>query len=175
MTGIVPRKAVAEIQRALGAGEEIQLAITDNQFVLQMPNFVMTARLIEGQFPNYEAVIPKGHPGKLALSRPALTAALRRVAVMAEERNKPVKLSLTPASLKLSASSSELGEAEEALSVDYAGEEVSIAFNSRYILDALSPMEDDAVVLEFKDALSPGVIKSAEDDGYRCVIMPMRI
>src|SRR5207247_3146131 len=73
VTGIVPRKAVAEIQRALGAGEEIQLAITDNQFVLQMPNFVMTARLIAGQFTNYEAVLPKGTPGQLALSRPALT------------------------------------------------------------------------------------------------------
>ena len=174
-TGIVPRKAISEIQRALGAGEEVQLALTDNQFVLQMPNFVMTARLIEGQFPNYEAVIPKGHPGKLSLSRPALIAALRRVSVMAEERNKPVKLTLTPASLKLSASSSELGEAEETLTVDYAGEEVTIAFNSRYVLEALSPMEEDAVVLEFKDPLSPGVLKSAEDDGYRCVIMPMRI
>ena len=174
-TGIVPRKAISEILRALGAGEEVQLAITENQFVLQMPNFVMTARLIEGQFPNYEAVIPKGHPGKLLLSRPALTSALRRVAVMAEERNKPVKLTLSPSSLKLTASSAELGEAEEALTVDYAGEEIAIAFNSRYILDALSPMEDDAVVFEFKDALSPGVIKSAEDDGYRCVIMPMRI
>jgi DNA polymerase-3 subunit beta len=175
VTGIVPRKAVSEILRALGAGEEVQLAITENQFVLQMPNFVMTARLIEGQFPNYEAVIPKGHPGKLALSRPAIMAALRRVAVMAEERNKPVKLTLTPAALKLTASSSELGEAEETLAVDYAGEEVAIAFNSRYILDALGPMEEDGVVFEFKDALSPGVVKSAEDDGYRCVIMPMRI
>jgi len=174
-TGIVPRKAVAEILRALGAGEEIQLAITENQFVLQMPNFVMTARLIEGQFPNYDAVIPKGHPGRLLLSRSALVAAVRRVAVMAEERNKPVKLSLAPASLKISASSSELGEAEESITVDYSGEEVAIAFNSRYILDALSPMEDDSVVFEFKDALSPGVIKSADDDGYRCVIMPMRI
>jgi DNA polymerase-3 subunit beta len=175
VTGIVPRKAVSEIQRALGAGEEVQIAITDNQFVLQMPNFVMTARLIEGQFPNYEAVIPKAHPGKLTLSRPALTSALRRVAVMAEERNKPVKLSLAPASLTLSASSAELGEAQESLSVDYAGEEVAIAFNSRYILDALAPMEDEAVVFEFKDALSPGVIKTAADDAYRCVIMPMRI
>jgi DNA polymerase-3 subunit beta len=174
-TGIVPRKAVSEIQRALGAGEEVQLAIAENQFVLQMPNFVMTARLIEGQFPNYEAVIPKGHPGKLTMSRSALIAALRRVSVMAEERNKPVRLTLTPASLKLSASSSELGEAEEALTVDYAGEEVTIAFNSRYVIEALSPMEDDGVVFEFKDALSPGVIKSPDRDTYRCVIMPMRI
>src|SRR5213080_1108941 len=92
MTGIVPRKAVIEIMRVLGAGEDVQVAITENQFVLQMPNFVMTARLIEGQFPNYEAVIPKNHPGKLVIARAALTSALRRVSVMAEERNKPVKL-----------------------------------------------------------------------------------
>ena len=68
-TGIVPRKAVTEIMRVLGASEEVQVAITENQFVLQMPNFVMTARLIDGQFPNYEAVIPKSHPGKLVAVR----------------------------------------------------------------------------------------------------------
>ncbi|MEK7714094.1 MAG: DNA polymerase III subunit beta, partial [candidate division NC10 bacterium] len=122
-TGIVPRKAVLEIMRVLGAGEDVQIAITQNQFVLQMPNFVMTARLIEGQFPNYDAVIPKGHPRKMVLARGALTAALRRVSVMAEERNKPVRFTLNPASLRLSASSQELGEAEEVLDVDYAGEE----------------------------------------------------
>src|SRR5256884_6727903 len=96
MSGIVPRKAVIEIMRVLGAGEDVQIAITENQFVLQMPSFVMTARLIEGQFPNYEAVIPKGHPGRLVVSRSAFAAALRRVAVMAEDRNKPVRLALTP-------------------------------------------------------------------------------
>ena len=90
-TGIVPRKAITEIMRVLGTSEEVEIALTENQFVLQMPNFMMTARLIEGQFPNYEAVIPKAHPGKLTISRATFTAALRRVAVMAEERNKPVK------------------------------------------------------------------------------------
>lgn len=175
VTGIVPRKAVAEVMRVLGSGEDVQIAITENQFVLQMSNFIMTARLIEGQFPNYEAVLPKGHPGRLQVPRSALQAALRRVAVIAEERNKPVKLTLTPASLKLSASSQELGDAEEGLDVDYGGEEVSIGFNSRYLLDAISPIEKDAVIFEFKDGLSSGVIKSVEDDGYCCVIMPMRI
>jgi DNA polymerase-3 subunit beta len=175
ITGIVPRKAISEIMRVLGAGEEVQLGITENQFVLQMPNFMMTARLIEGQFPNYEAVIPKAHPGKLVISRAALTSALRRVAVMAEERNKPVKLVLSPASLRLSASSQDLGEAEETLDIDYAGEEVTIGFNSRYLLDAMTPVEKDQVILEFKDGLSPGVIRSVEDEGYCCVIMPMRI
>ena len=175
VTGIVPRKAVAEIMRVLGGAEDVQLAITENQFVLQMPNFVMTARLIEGQFPNYDAVIPKAHPRRLVIARGMLTAALRRVAVMAEERNKPVKFTLAPASLRLSASSQDLGEAEEVLDVDYAGEEIVIGFNSRYVLDAIAAIEKDQVVLELKDALSPGVIKSIEDEGYCCVIMPMRI
>jgi DNA polymerase III subunit beta len=174
-TGIVPRKAITEIMRVLGTGEDVEIALTENQFVLQMPNFIMTARLIEGQFPNYEAVIPKAHPGKLVISRVALTSALRRVAVMAEERNKPVKFVLAPSALKLSASSQDLGEAEETLDVDYAGAEVTIGFNSRYLLDAISPIEKDQVIVEFKDGLSPGVIRSVEDEGYCCVIMPMRI
>jgi DNA polymerase-3 subunit beta len=175
VTGIVPRKAIAEIMRVLGAGEEVQLGITENQFVLQMPNFVMTARLIEGQFPNYEAVIPKGHPGKLVISRAAVAAALRRVSVMAEERNKPVKLVLAPAVLRITASSQDMGEAEETLDVDYAGEELAIGFNSKYMLDAIGPIEHEQIVLEFKDGLSPGVVRSPADEGYCCVIMPMRI
>ena len=85
---------VPEIARVLGAGEDVRLAITENQFLLEMPNFVMAARLIEGQFPNYEAVIPKEHPGRMTVGRAAIGAALRRVAVMAEDRNKPVKLTL---------------------------------------------------------------------------------
>jgi DNA polymerase-3 subunit beta len=174
-TGIVPRKAVTEIMRVLGAGEEVQIAITENQFVLQMPNFVMTARLIEGQFPNYDAVIPRTQPGRLTAPRSSLTAALRRVAVMAEERNKPVKLALSPGSLKMTASSQELGEAEEILEVEYAGEEMVIGFNSRYLLEAMAALDKDQVMFEIKDAQSPGVIKSVEDEGYCCVIMPMRI
>jgi DNA polymerase-3 subunit beta len=175
VTGIVPRKAIAEVMRVLGAGEQVQIGITENQFVLQMPNFVMTARLIEGQFPNYEAVIPKAHPGKLVISRGAIAAALRRVSVMAEERNKPVKIVLAPAVLRIMASSQDMGEAEETLDVDYAGEELAIGFNSRYLLDAIGPIENEQVVIEFKDSLSPGVVRSVSDDGYCCVIMPMRI
>src|SRR3989442_6905941 len=113
MTGIVPRKAIIEIMRVLGAGEDVQVAITENQFVLQMPNFVMTARLIEGQFPNYEAVVPKAHPGRLVVSRPAFAAAVRRVPVIAEEPDKALKLSLAPGSLPVTASSPGPREAEE--------------------------------------------------------------
>src|SRR2546428_2820041 len=175
MTGIVPRKAVIEIMRVLGAGEDVQVAITENQFVLQMPNFVMTARLIEGQFPNYEAVVPKAHPGRLVVSRPAFAAAVRRVAVMAEERNKPGKLSLAPASLRLTASSQDLGEAEEGLEGAYSGEELVIGFNSRYLLDAVAAVGRAPIVRELQGSLCPGVLKSVAEGGDGWVVMPLRI
>lgn len=174
-TGIVPRKAIQEVMRVLGGGEEVQVALVENQFILRMPNFLLVARLIEGQFPNYEQVVPKGHPCRLAVSRSALAAALRRVSVLSEERTKPVKLLLSPGSLKLSAHNPELGEAEESLAVDYSGEELAIGFNSRYVLDALGAVETDEVVAELKDGLSPGIIRSVEGEEYFCVIMPMRI
>lgn len=174
--GIVPRKAVQEVVRVLGVGEDVQVALVENQFILKMPNFLLVARLIEGQFPNYEQVVPKGHPCRLILSRTALTAALRRVSILAEERTKPVKLILSPGSLKLAAYNPELGEAEETLPLaDYMGGEMAIGFNSRYLLDALGALETEQVAVELKDGLSPGVFRSLEGEEYFCVIMPMRI
>lgn len=180
VSGIVPRKAVAEVMRVLGASEEVQIALTENQFILQMPNFLLTSRLIEGQFPNWEAVVPRSNPARLKVSRAGLTAALRRVSVLADERNRAVRLSLAPGVLTLSAQTQELGEAEEAVEVEYTGPEITIGFNWRYLLDALAPMESEEVLVELKDSLSPGVVKGAEevrteDDPYCCVIMPMRI
>jgi DNA polymerase III subunit beta len=95
--------------------------------------------------------------------------------VLSEERTRPVKFTLGSGALRLSAYHPDFGEAEESVDVDYAGEEVAIGFNSRYVLDALGAQNADQVVLEVKDALSPGVVKSLEDEGSLCVIMPMRI
>jgi DNA polymerase-3 subunit beta len=97
------------------------------------------------------------------------------VSVLSEERTKPTKFLLAPGVLKLSAYSPDFGEAEEQIEIEYAGEEMTIGFNSRYVLDALGAQGGDQVVLEVKDGLSPGVIKSLDDDGSLCVIMPMRI
>ena len=173
--GIVPRKAVQEVLRVLGVGEEVQVGLVENQFILKMPNFLLTARLIEGQFPSYEQVVPKGHPVRLVLSRSGLAAALRRVSVLSEERTKPVKLLLSEGALKLTAANPELGEAEETLPVDYPGAELVVGFNSRYVLDALNALETEQVMVELKDAVSPGVFRSIYGEGYFCVIMPMRM
>jgi DNA polymerase III subunit beta len=175
VSGIVPRKAVQEIARIVGSGEEVQVSVSDNQFVLQMPSTLLMARLIEGTFPNYEQVVPKAHPRRITLNRAALSAALRRVSVLSEERTKPVKLMLSPGTLKLAAYHPDFGEAEESLEVEYAGEEITIGFNSRYLLEALNAQAGEQVVLEMKDGMSPGVIRSFEEEGALCVIMPMRI
>jgi DNA polymerase-3 subunit beta len=175
MSGIVPRKAVQEVARIVGSGEEVEIAVSDNQFMIRMPNVLLLARLIEGTFPNYEQVVPRAHPHRVTLSRAALTAALRRVSVLSEERTKPVRFLLAPGQLKLTANSPDYGEAEEQMEAQFAGEEIAIGFNSRYVLDALNAQGGEEVLIELKDGLSPGVFKSFEDEGTLCVIMPMRI
>lgn len=174
-SGIVPRKAVQEVARIVGAGEVVEIALGDNQFMLRMPNVLLVARLIEGTFPNYEQVVPRAHPYRIPVSRSALTAALRRVSVLSEERTRPVKFFFAPGMLKLTAYSPDFGEAEEQLEVAYDGGEMVIGFNSRYVLDALGAQSAEQVMLEVKDGMSPGVLKSFEEDGSLCVIMPMRI
>ncbi len=175
VSGIVPRKAVQEVARIVGSGEDVQVAVGENQFALRLPNVLLLARLIEGTFPNYEQVVPRAHPYRVTASRAALTAALRRVSVLSEERTKPVKFLLAPQLLKLMAYNPDYGEAEEQLEVQYSGEEITIGFNSRYALDALGAETAEQVVIEVKDGLSPGVFKSFEEEGSLCVIMPMRI
>src|SRR5262245_8582589 len=175
MSGIVPRKAVQEVLRVVGSGEAVEVALGDNQFMLRMPNVMLIARLIEGTFPNYEQVVPKTHPHRLVLARSGLASAVRRVSVLSEERTKPTKFMLAPGMLKLTAYSPDFGEAEEQVEIQYTGEEMTIGFNSRYVLDALGAQEAEQIVLEVKDGLSPGVIKSVDDDGCLCVIMPMTI
>jgi len=154
---------------------QVEVAIGENQFMLRMPNVLLMARLIEGTFPNYEQVVPRAHPHRVTLSRAGLTSALRRVSVLSEERTKPVKFLLSPGMLKLTANSPDYGEAEEQMEAQFAGEEIAIGFNSRYVLDALGAQSGEQVLIEMKDGLSPGVFKSFEEDGTLCVIMPMRI
>jgi DNA polymerase-3 subunit beta len=174
LSGIVPRKAVHEMSRVLG-GDEVALAFRENHFFLRTPGFVLVSKLVEGQFPNYEQVLPRAHPWRLVVNREPLIAALRRVSVVADDRTRPVRLTVGPGTLRLTASSQELGEAEEVLAAEFGGEELTIGFNARYLLDALGPMEAEQVVVELKDGLSPGVFRGATEEGHVCVIMPMRI
>lgn len=174
-SGIVPRKAVQELSRVLGGSEVVAVSLRQHQFLFRMEGFLLVSKLVEGQFPNYEQVLPIGHPQRLVVAREALVAGLRRVSVLADDRTRPVTLTIRKGEVHLATSSPELGEAQETLPAEYSGEELSIGFNARYLLEALAPMEGEQAVMELKDAVSPGVLKTLGDEGYLCVIMPMRI
>jgi DNA polymerase-3 subunit beta len=177
INAIIPKKALLEIRRLLEekADGPLALGIAKNQCTVQHDGVVLVARLMEGTYPNYQQVIPKGVMKSLVVNRQLLEGALRRVALLAREKTNAVKWDLAGGRLVLTASNPDLGEAQEELSVAYAGESVTTGFNARYLLDALSVVDTEEIVMELKDALSPCVIREHNGGSSLCVIMPMRI
>jgi DNA polymerase-3 subunit beta len=181
ITGIVPRKAITEITRVLGAGEEVQLGITENQFVLQMPNFVMTARLIEGQFPNYEPVVPRkdAWTARATLDREAFLAGTRRASFFARDSANIIKVEVgaadgEAAGVTISAHAADVGDNADSLDATVEGSPTTIAFNARYLTDVLGALGAEEAVLELSGPLAPGVIRGVGKDDYVHVIMPVR-
>jgi len=138
---------------------------------------VLVSRMIDGQFPAYERVIPKGNDKLIEFERERLTNAVRRVALLSNERSRAVKFEIDKGKVEVTSSSSEFGEAREQLAVDYNGGAMTISFNAQYVLDFLNVVETDIVSLSLKDEVSQAVMKPVGADGYdyTYVIMPMRI
>jgi DNA polymerase-3 subunit beta len=132
-------------------------------------------RLIEGEFPNYRQVIPPPGKHQIVMPTEAIVQALRRVIVLAAERSRAVKFELGSGTLRLSSNNPDLGEAREEIDIDYMGEELAVAFNARYLLDALSFLGAKEVRLGFQDAVSPATIAPADDPDSLAVVMPMRL
>lgn len=173
---ILPRKGVAEIRKLCDeAGEgTVELGFAAGNAVARSGKTVVVMRLVEGQFPPYASVIPKGSTGVLAVDRQRLAACLRRISVLSSERIKGVKLEMTKGQLVISASNPEFGEAREELEVD-SPLTMEIGFNAKYLLDALAVMSEDVVELTLTDDSSPGVLRGKGNSDYLYVIMPMRI
>ncbi len=174
---IIPRKGLAELKRLVDEddSDEVELGFEGSSALVRKRGVTLSMRLIEGEFPNYRQVIPK--PGKHQIVMPTepLVQALRRVIVIAAERSRAVKLELGPGTLRLSSNNPDLGEAREELDVDYMGEELAVAFNARYLLDALSYLGAKEVRLGFQDAVSPAQVAPADDADSLAVVMPMRL
>ncbi|MBI3989950.1 MAG: DNA polymerase III subunit beta, partial [candidate division NC10 bacterium] len=176
LEALIPRKAVTEALKMLKDEEgEVQLQLFDNQLILKLENSFLTCRLIEGQFPNYQQVIPKGGVKKLLVSREAFQGALKRTSAIIGDRPIPTTFELKPGKLLLSCVNVDLGEAKEELEAEYSGEEMSIGFNTRYILEFLAVVEEDEIQVQLNDSLSPALFRPAGNGGFSCVIMPMRI
>jgi DNA polymerase-3 subunit beta len=173
----VPRKALEEVNRFAvdSDAKEIAVASLESHLVFQKGRATLVTRLIEGQFPDYEGVIPKTFSRKAVVDHERLLRALRRVSLLSNEKTKPVKVEFEADSLTLRSNTPEMGEAMEQIPAEYEGEAMVMGFNARYMLEALTAMSNEQVVLELNDPLSPGVVRPLQDEHYFYVIMPMRV
>ena len=176
---LVPKKAMDELKSLLDStdAESIEFAKDDSTLFFRIGLRLLTSRQLTGQFPNYEAVLPKDNNKSILLHGGDFGAAISRVAQFADERSRAVRLKLDKGELKLSASSTETGESEDSLEIDYNGDPLTIGFNAQYVLEFLKAAGAGDVKLELKDAQSAGQLRPAEgeDYKYRYIVMPMRI
>jgi DNA polymerase-3 subunit beta len=182
MKTLIPKKAMDELKSLLDSHSEsdvetIDFAKDESTLFFRVGPRLLTSRQLTGQFPNYEAVLPKDISKSIALHGEELGAAIARVAQFADERSRAVRLRLEKGELKISASSSETGESEDSIEVAYDGEPMAIGFNAQYLMDFIKATGSCEVKLELKDAQSAGQLRpaEAEDYKYRYIVMPMRI
>ncbi len=178
LKAIIPKKTLVELSRLLAEGEgEVTYELGENHQFFDVGGRLLISRINEGQFPAYERVIPKGNDKKIEFERDRLTSALKRVAILSNERSRAVKLDIQPGKVEISSNSPDFGEAREQLVVDYTGPALQICFNAQYVSDFLSAVETDGVQLDLKDEVSQAVMRPVAADGYdyTYVIMPMRL
>ena len=178
MKTLIPKKAMDELKSLLDSDvETIDFAKDESTLFFRVGPRLLTSRQLTGQFPNYEAVLPKDISKSIALHGEELGAAIARVAQFADERSRAVRLRLEKGELKLSASSTETGESEDSIEIAYDGEPMAIGFNAQYLMDFIKATGSCDVKLELKDAQSAGQLRPAEgeDYKYRYIVMPMRI
>ena len=173
---ILPRKGVLELKKLLDDKKEtLSLSFTSNSMVVKKDGTIIIIRLIDGEFPDYRQVIPKGNEKKIRVERMGLLSSLKRVSLLSMEKGRGVKFNISQGKIELSSSNPEMGEAREEINVDYKNEGFEVGFNATYMIEAAGVMKGDEVVLEMKDHESPAILKSTTQDGYIYVIMPMRI
>lgn len=173
---IMPRKTVTELRKILDeATESVDLWLSDTKARFSVGQIVLTSKLIDGTFPDYERVIPTGNDKSLEVDAGTLAKAVDRVATIATEKSRAVKFALEPGVLTLSASNAEQGSATEEIEVSYSAAAMEIGFNSRYLLDITQQIEGDAAQFSMSDSASPTVIRDASDNSALYVLMPMRV
>lgn len=177
---IMPRKGLSELIRLLenqqiADGEDFFMAFSEKHAHVSRGNVLLSMRLIDGQFPDYNQVIPKLADKILRASRQSFLTSVKRVSVLASDKNQCIKFSAKKDDVRVSCINPDAGEVEDSIPVEYNGPELELGFNAKYVLDALSSITDDNVLVKFTDPLSPSLLSGVSDDSHVCVIMPMRI
>ncbi|MCS5618639.1 MAG: DNA polymerase III subunit beta [Myxococcota bacterium] len=174
---IIPRKGLGELKKLVDEddADQIDLAFEGNNGLARKGKVTLVMRLIEGEFPNYSQVLPKKIERNVVIPGEDLIRALRRVALLSSERSKAVKLEFTDGRLTISSSNPDLGDAREELDIDFAGDEITIGFNAKYLLDALSTLKAKEVRFGLQNELAPAQFVPTDDDDTLAVVMPMRV
>lgn len=173
---IVPRKGVQELQRLLEGGDRIlELEVGRSHIRIKRDDVTFTSKLIDGRFPDYEAVIPIGADREVRIEREALRAALQRAAILSNEKYRGVRIEVSPGQLRISAHNPEQEEAQEEVEAETRVDGLAIGFNVNYLLDALTALREDQVVLQLRDANSSALVREAGSERCRHVVMPLRL
>jgi len=173
---IVPRKGVTELQRLLESGDrEIELEVGRSHVRVKRDDVTFTSKLIDGRFPDYEAVIPIGADREVKVDREALRASLQRAAILSNEKYRGIRVEVSPGNLKISAHNPEQEEAQEEIEADTTVSDLAIGFNVNYLLDALSALRDEHVVIQLRDSNSSALVREASSEKSRHVVMPLRL
>jgi len=173
---IVPRKGVTELQRLLEGGErELELELGRNHIRVKRDDVTFTSKLIDGRFPDYAAVIPIGADREVKLDREVLRAALQRAAILSNEKYRGVRVEVSPGQLKINAHNPEQEEAQEEIEAETTVDGLAIGFNVNYLLDALSALRDDHIIIQLRDANSSALVREASSEKSRHVVMPLRL
>jgi DNA polymerase III subunit beta len=173
---IFPKKGILELKKiADDTSGDLEVGFMDNSAIIRKDQAVIVMRLVDGDFPDYTRVIPTDNINSATINREKFFHALRRMSILSSEKSRGVKIVFKAGSLELSSSNPEIGEASEDMEMEYAGPEISIGFNARYLLDVLQTQDTELIKIFIKDNLAPGLIKTNMDDGYLAVVMPMRL
>jgi DNA polymerase III subunit beta len=175
---ILPRKGLSELKKLLEAGTDgvVSLGFKENMGLVTKEKVELFMRLIDGDFPDYTKVVPKGNPNIAKLEHDELLQALRRVSILSSERYKGIRMEFSDGKVSISANNPDLGEAVEEIEAEYNGKPLSIGFNARYLLDVLGVLTGDGEInIELKDELSPSIIRKSGVESYLYVLMPMRL
>jgi DNA polymerase-3 subunit beta len=173
LEAIIPARALAELGRIATAGETIDVGVQDNQVVFATEGALLTTRRIDGQFPNYNQLLPTSFEVELALPKAELLEIVRRVSVMAQ-RNSPLRLRFAEGELTISAQTQDVGEARESLPVQFSGEPLEIGFNAEFLRDGVESIDADELTLKLISPLRPAVLDGGEGDPTY-LLMPIRL
>ncbi len=180
---ILPAKTVAELLRLLGKGDKLKIAFNERRAAFQIDtgkdtsglvdSIYLFSKVVEGNYPNYQQVIPKETHQRIKLERELFLQCVHRAALVTSEKSNSVKIKLSSNLLEITASSPDFGESHESMAIAYSGVDLQVAFNPQFVMDPLRALTKDEVFFELKDEVSPGVFKTLES--FVCVIMPVRL